>query len=374
MSDRLLIVIIFFPIWLTLVFTFRKARQWLFYYLFASFGATLMMVLVAEYFGLDQIMVNVGSFHTHLLAEALGIPNEILSSARLILPAAGGGSTILKLGIECSAILEMSILFSLLFFYPAFRPSQKLLKIVFGLAATYTINVFRMFIILYITYRFGSGAIYLAHALVARFFFFAAVITLYWYIITKPSIRVAGMAIRKQSRIDQLTQKGREISVIHSLFQTVIVGVILFLGFISFQLFSDWQVSFGGAPISKEEKPLIYLDETDVLSPKEIGGEQSSLARTEPMALNQKEGLFEFQNWAAAELSGLTAKGPGAAKFSLAIDGKIVKEGWLDRENQESTWSAIRVPLGAKVTVKIIALEDTDKFKLNLKLRNLNEQ
>lgn len=368
MTDRLLIVLISFPIWLALILVFRKHRQWLLYYLFASFGLTLMMVLTTEHFGLDQIMVNIGSFHTSLLARFLGIPNEILSNARIMLPASEGGTTILKLGIECSAILEASILISLIFFYPAFRPRQKLLKIVFGLAVTYVINIVRMLIILYITFRYGSDAIYIAHALIARFFFFVAVITLYWYIITKPSIKSIGLAIRDGVKVDELTAKGKEANLAHSLAQSVVVILILVVGLGSFQWSKDWQKAFGQLPPQKE-KPIIYPDETETETLPEVSGEGSEIL-LEPMLFNDQEKHFEFQNQKPSELLGIVVKGPGTLKFSLQINDQVIKEDWFEGDNRELDWPAIKLETGDSIVVKLSALKDIKEFNLSLKIRN----
>ena len=83
MSSRLLAVLIIFPVWLTLVLVFRKHRQWLFYYLVAAFGLTLQLVLLVEYLGWDQILVNVASFHVSIIGKYLfHIPLELLTQGR----------------------------------------------------------------------------------------------------------------------------------------------------------------------------------------------------------------------------------------------------------------------------------------------------
>src|SRR3990167_4630558 len=143
MDSRLLATIIIFPIWLTLVLIFRKHRQWLFYYLVAAFGLTIQLVFLAEYTGLDQILVNIASFHVKLISTNLfNLQMELLSNGRFQLIHPVGGTDILKLGIECSAVLESSILLALIIFYPLFNWRQKVLRASFGLVVTYVINIF----------------------------------------------------------------------------------------------------------------------------------------------------------------------------------------------------------------------------------------
>src|SRR3990167_8043631 len=109
MDSRLLATIIIFPIWLVLVLVFRRHRQWLFYYLFGAFGLTIQLVLLAEYSGLDQVLVNVASYHVYILSKFFGLGIELLSNGRFQLIHPEGGTDILKLGIECSAIVESSV-------------------------------------------------------------------------------------------------------------------------------------------------------------------------------------------------------------------------------------------------------------------------
>ena len=371
MTSRLLIVLISFPIWLTLVLVFRKQRQWLLYYMFAAFGFTLLVVLTAEYFGLDQIMVNIASFHSSLLAKTLGIPNEILSQGRIMLTSKAGENIILKIGIECSAILEATVLVALVVFYPAFRRRQKLLKIIFGLSLTYVINILRMFIIVFITFTYGSGAIYIAHALIGRFFFFIAAIILYWYIITKPSIRGVGLALRNRVQLDKLTKEGKETNLKHSIAQATAAILIIGVALGSFMWSNDWQKSFGFIS-PKKERPIIYPEETEVDTLQEVSGEESEVI-LRPLNFNKIDNRFEFKNSKSAELVGLAADGPGTLKFILQINGQVVKEDWLEKDNQELTWPALKLETGDNLTVKIVALQNPEEFNLFLKLRNQNE-
>lgn len=371
MDSRLLATIIIFPIWLTLVLVFRKQRQWLLYYMFAAFGFTIQLVFLAEHFGLDQIMVNIASFHSSLLAKALGIPNEILSQGRIMLTSKAGENIILKIGIECSAILEATVLVSLVVFYPAFRRRQKLLKIIFGLSLTYVINILRMFIIVFITFTYGTGAIYIAHALIGRFFFFIAAIILYWYIITKPSIRGVGLALRDSVQLDELTKQGKETNLKHSIAQAVAAMLIIGVALGSFKWSNDWQKSFGFIS-PKKERPIIYPEETEVETFQGVSGEESEVI-LRPLNFNKIDNRFEFKNSKPAELLGLTADGSGTFKFILQINGQAVKEDWLEKDNRELTWSAIQLETGDTIIVKIVALQNPEEFKLSLKMRNQNE-
>lgn len=263
MDSRLLATIIIFPIWITLIIIFRRHRQWLLYYLVASFGLTLQLVFLAEHFGFDQTLVNMATFHIKLIMQFLfKIQMVLLSNGRFQLVHAAIGSDILKLGIECSAVLESSIVLSLIIFYPLFNIRQKILRAGFGLVMTYVINIVRLIIIVLITNKFGSDYIFLAHAGVARVFFFVAELFLYWYLITKPTVRSVGDSLTQKVPLENTARVGASFRYLNAGAQVAVIIIVVGLGFLSFRVSNEWKLAFAPAP--KVERPLIYPEETGI--------------------------------------------------------------------------------------------------------------
>ncbi|MEK7142973.1 MAG: hypothetical protein AAB785_02055 [Patescibacteria group bacterium] len=284
MDSRFLATIIIFPIWLTLVLVFRRHRQWLFYYLTAAFGLTLQLVFLAEYFGIDQLLVNIASFHVHLISKYLfHLPMELLTNGRFQIITAGN-SSILKLGIECSAILESSILIALVLFYPLFNPGQKLLRITFGLIVTYVINIFRLMIIVLMAYKFGSDYIFVAHAGVARVFFFICELLLYWYLMTKPTVKSVGESILAHEPLEKVAKVSHALHLKHALGQLTTIILFVILATSSFVFSSEWQKAFVG--IEKKPRPIIYQEETGLETDKEILGQDIKLDLLDQIEVN----------------------------------------------------------------------------------------
>ncbi len=293
MDSRLLATIIIFPIWLTLVLVFRRHRQWLFYYLIAAFGLTIQLVFLAEYFGLDQLLVNMASFHVDLISKDIfHIPMELMSNGRFQIVLTDGGSSILKLGIECSAILESSILIGLIAFYPLFSLRQRALRIVFGLVVTYVINIVRLMIIVLMAYKFGPDYIFLAHAGVARVFFFLLELLLYWYLMTKPSVKSVGDSISNHQSLAQTARSGHSLTWRHTLAQAMVIILAIGLSFVSFKMSNEWHKAF--IQVAKQERPIIYQEETGMTSSPAILGEESSFNRLDQ--INIKD-LAPGQAW-----------------------------------------------------------------------------
>lgn len=263
MNSRLLAVLIIFPIWIMLILVFRRQRQWLFYYLVAAFGLTIQLVFLAEYFGIDQLLVNVASFHVSLISKIFyHIPIELLSNGRFELLYLDGSSSILKLGIECSAVLESSVIFSLIVFYPLFDFKQKILRATFGLVITYVINIFRLMVIVLMAYKFGPDYIFVAHAGVARAFFFVFELLLYWYLITKPTVKTVGDAITDGKSLAEVSRVGRSLKLQHAIIQGAVIFLVVITSVASFGLSSDWHKAF--VKVTPPKRPLIYKDETSI--------------------------------------------------------------------------------------------------------------
>lgn len=237
-----------------LILHFKRKRYWLFYYLGATFTTTIVLILMLRRFGIDQYLVNAASYHVYLLANRLlHLPLDLLSNGRFQLLSPDGGSSILKLGIECSAVIESSILFSLLIFYPIFSLRQRLLRITLGLTLTYVINIIRLMIIVSIAYKFGSDYIFIAHALVGRVFFFLFEILLYWWVFTKPVVKSVGDSITKKIPLQVTARSGHSLQWRYTFAQATIVLLLISILGTSFVISNDWQKAFiGQKPAEKQ--------------------------------------------------------------------------------------------------------------------------
>lgn len=270
MDSRLLIIIIGLPIYLFLLIYFRRYRQWLLYYLFGAFGLTMLITLPIEYLNWDYYLIGVESFQANLLGSLLGISGELLENGRILLQTGQQGQSILKIGIECSGVLEAGVLIGLVAFYPVFRARSKFLKIVFGLAVTYLINILRLLIIIVVVAKFGTDYIFIAHAVIARLFFFSLAIALYWYILTKPTLKIVGEATDEQKLAHEIHHRPGRARVIRRGVKIASISIIAALFAGSFALSSDWRKAFG--PVANlPARPFIYSEQTGIESPAEQG-------------------------------------------------------------------------------------------------------
>jgi len=170
-----------------LVFIFWKKRIWLLYYLVGAFGFTLIVVVVALNLGVERHVERVVMVTLQMLLSPFDVRIQMFSGNALLVPDPTGWS-ILTVSIECSALIETSVVTGLILFYPGFSRARKVSSAIVGVIATYLSNILRLILIVFLVYVFGKSITFLAHAYVGRFFFFATVVVIYWYLFTRPTL------------------------------------------------------------------------------------------------------------------------------------------------------------------------------------------
>jgi exosortase family protein XrtG len=118
-----------------------------------------------------------------------GLTLQSLGTAELVVPDPTGWS-ILSIGIECSTLIEASVFAGLLLFYPRFPASDRLLRLLAGVGATFLINLARLAVIVGMVATLGKAAVPLAHTFVGRMVFFIGIVVVYWRMLTMPTLRL----------------------------------------------------------------------------------------------------------------------------------------------------------------------------------------
>jgi exosortase family protein XrtG len=178
----------------------------LLYYLLAAFGLTFFIVIYFQGAGIDLWLEELEVSHTAAILGRLGMEVNHVSN-QLFIPTVEGWA-ILVCALECSALFELAVLFSLMIFYLRFSPLRKGLSIIFGLATTYVANLLRLVIIASITNKFGEEYIFMAHTVVGRLLFFGLVLFIYWYLITRPSIISIGKSLVEKETVASAKKGG----------------------------------------------------------------------------------------------------------------------------------------------------------------------
>jgi exosortase family protein XrtG len=184
-----------FVLWLMLLGLLWTGRRWLMFYVLGALGGIIFIVLTAALTGWDARLEGMEAQQVVGFATYLGIHLQLLGNAGLAIPNHVGWG-VFDVGIECSALLEMTAMAGLVLFYPAvFSAPRKAGIVIVGTAFTYVLNLTRILLIVAIINLFGTAWVFPAHAVFGRMFFFFGTILLYWRLVTRPTVKHVGLAL-----------------------------------------------------------------------------------------------------------------------------------------------------------------------------------
>ncbi len=180
----------------------RKQRYGLLGYLWGAFGFAALLVLAGLVGEWNEALGELQAGIIVALGNVFGLGLEILAKTSIVTPDPSGWS-VLKIGIECSSLIEASVFAGLLLFYPRFPPGERMLRLMAGLGATFLLNLARLSIIVGMVATLGKPAVPWAHTVVGRLVFFLGIVVVYWRMMTMPTLRlvrrdleVSGRAVR----------------------------------------------------------------------------------------------------------------------------------------------------------------------------------
>lgn len=183
-----------FILWAAIVVFLRAYRIWLLYYLVGAVGLAYWLVLVAaNVLRLEPLLAHSVAWTVHGVCNFIHIPTRVFENAPgvllvlvIIQPV---GWTVLHVGVESSGLLEISVLVSLLLFYPSWSLRRRGAVVLLGALITWVANVLRMLAIVVMLHYLGKEALVLAHTYVGRAFFFVLMIGIFWLLVTFPTLR-----------------------------------------------------------------------------------------------------------------------------------------------------------------------------------------
>lgn len=188
-------------VWASIGYYLYRNRIWIFYYIWTAVGLTVLAILALRHSPVEYAVEQWTGLILHHTLNWVGINTYVFDKAPgtvLVLLALENSWTCIDIDIECSGLLESCVLLGLLWFFPQMDRVRKLAYTIFGLTALYSINLIRLYVIVYIINTHGRSAMYFAHTVVGRLVFFCLAIVVYWYLFTRSSLET----VRRMSESD----------------------------------------------------------------------------------------------------------------------------------------------------------------------------
>jgi exosortase family protein XrtG len=194
----MLLPILLFAVWITLLLVFKKVKIYFFFFLFGSIG----MFGFLMYFGMSTVEKYLEYSVTYviwIIGNLSGL-YKAFPEYSMITSYHKVQAVSFFVDYECSGFIEMLVYVCLLMFYPVYHFWNKILFSIIGIIYIFICNVIRVFFICLITKLFGSGLFFFSHTIFARVLFFFFMVILYYVVFTKPHIlkqRVGNMSYGK---------------------------------------------------------------------------------------------------------------------------------------------------------------------------------
>lgn len=187
------VIVLLFGFWFAALLFLRHYRIWMPYYALGAVGAAYWTSMAAHATPLELGLAQSVAWVVNQITNRVGIPTRIFHNAPdvllVLVITQDIGWTMLRIGVESSGLLEMSVLFSLLAFYPSRSWRQKTGLIAVGLMLTWLANILRVLVIVVMLHKVGKSALFLAHTLIGRTLFFFLTVVIYWLLLTRPAMR-----------------------------------------------------------------------------------------------------------------------------------------------------------------------------------------
>ncbi len=195
-------LLVLFALWAAAVIFLHHYRVWLPYYVIGAVGCAYWLVMGIKAAGLEVVIASLVAMTVSSISNLLGVSAKTFANAPglllVLVVTQNVGWTVLQVGVESSALLEMCVLSSLLIFYPGWSLSRRVFSIVVGVLATWGANIFRMMLIVILLTELGKPVLVLAHTFIGKAVFFSITVIIYWALITRPTIGMVEKLLRRK--------------------------------------------------------------------------------------------------------------------------------------------------------------------------------
>lgn len=188
--DSLIQYIFLVFVWAGVQLFFRLNRIWVFYFIWGAIGFTLISVFTLSGTFIEDwlsrtaiIIITYVNSYFHIPVMPFADVGTVLMTGTRI-----SGYTSLEMGTECSGLLECSVFWGLIMFYPILSNSKKIRYLVIGSLIIYFINLLRVELIIVAIFWGGRQAIFFAHTILGRAVFFFMMLTMYWFFFTRTTL------------------------------------------------------------------------------------------------------------------------------------------------------------------------------------------
>lgn len=180
------LIVLSIILWLYILRVMRKSELHFWHFLWGSCGLFVLMMVILRPL-LTQPLAQIVTAISGVFGTVTGMFSAYYKYG-VILVQSPSDAMSLVIDFECSGILEIMAFLSLLLFFKAYRPWEKVFVGIVGAFYIVFANAIRISTICTMIYFWGVPSYYVAHTFVGRILFYAMTVALYFVVFTRTQI------------------------------------------------------------------------------------------------------------------------------------------------------------------------------------------
>jgi exosortase family protein XrtG len=188
-GDVIMLIALAVSIYVAGLVILRTSSNQLLRFIWGAPGFAFLTIWIAVDLNVHHLLAAQEANQLQWMLALSGNPIDVINHVTLLVPDDRGwvGMTI---GAESSTLIELAVFLGVVLFYPKLGRRNRLIYGIIGVIGTYLLNLLRLLLIIALISIWGREVFPLAHSVIGRTVYFLGVVALYWYLLTKPTLRI----------------------------------------------------------------------------------------------------------------------------------------------------------------------------------------
>lgn len=198
---NLTVSIILFIVWIYILFVLYRADLKFWHYIVGSIGTfVFFMTFFREL--VTMPLARIVAALAGIVGDLTGAYHAFYKYGVIFIESFNDSITV-RIDLECSGIIEITIFVSLLAFFRVYSIPERVYIGIIGVMYTIFSNAIRLTCICLMIHFFGTNFYYMAHTVIGRIIFYVLQVILYFMVFTKPQVirtKVGSFSYRKKDK------------------------------------------------------------------------------------------------------------------------------------------------------------------------------
>lgn len=193
--------IILFIVWIYILLVLYRADLKFWHYIVGSIGTFIFFMTFFREL-VTMPLARIVAALAGIVGDLTGAYHAFYKYGVIFIESFNDSITV-RIDLECSGIIEITIFVSLLAFFRVYSIPERVYIGIIGVMYTIFSNAIRLTCICLMIHFFGTNFYYMAHTVIGRIIFYVLQVILYFMVFTKPQVirtKVGSFSYRKKDK------------------------------------------------------------------------------------------------------------------------------------------------------------------------------